>query len=68
MLVALGHAAVEAGYRVCFFSAAELVETLYRGLTDNSVGRVIESVLRADLVIVDEVGFAPVSTAMRSSP
>ncbi len=59
VLVALGHAAVEAGYRVRFFSAAELVETLYRGLADNSVGRVIESVLKADLVIVDEVGFAP---------
>ena len=32
---------------------------LYRGLADNSVGRVIESVLRADAVIVDELGFAP---------
>ena len=44
-----GHAAVEAGYRVRYFSAAELVETLYRGLADNSVGRVIEGILRADL-------------------
>ena len=58
-LVALGHAAVEAGYRVRYFSAAELVDTLYRGLADNSVGRVIESILRADAVIVDELGFAP---------
>jgi DNA replication protein DnaC len=58
-LVALGHAAVEAGYRVRYFSAAELVDTLYRGLADNSVGRVIEAILRADAVIVDELGFAP---------
>jgi DNA replication protein DnaC len=58
-LVALGHAAVEAGYRVRYFSAAELVDTLYRGMADNSVGRVIESILRADAVIVDELGFAP---------
>jgi len=36
-----------------------LAETLYRGLADNSVGRVIESLLRNDLVLVDEVGFAP---------
>jgi DNA replication protein DnaC len=35
------------------------VETLYRGLADNSVGRGIEALLRADLVIVDELGFAP---------
>lgn len=30
-----------------------------RGLADNSVGRHIESLLKADLVIVDELGFAP---------
>ena len=59
VLVALGHLAVEAGYKVRYFSAAELVESLYRGLADNSVGKVVESVLRADAVIVDEVGFAP---------
>jgi len=59
MLVALGIAAVEAGYRVRYFTAADLVETLYRGLADNSVGRVIETLLRNDLVLVDELGFAP---------
>ena len=59
LLVALGHAAVGAGLRVRYFVAAELVETLYRGLADNSVGRVIDGLLRDDLVIVDELGFAP---------
>ena len=59
LLVALGLAAVEAGSRVRYFVAADLVEALYRGLADNSVGRVIEAILRADLVIVDELGFAP---------
>jgi DNA replication protein DnaC len=58
-LIALGVAAVQAGHRVRYFTAAELVETLYRGLADNSVGRGIETLLRADLVIVDELGFAP---------
>jgi DNA replication protein DnaC len=59
VLVAIGHAAIDAGYRVRYFTAAELVETLYRGLADNSVGRVIESILRADAVLIDELGFAP---------
>ena len=59
LLVALGHPAVDAGKRVRYFSATELVETLYRGLADNSVGRVIEQVLKADLVLIDEIGFAP---------
>jgi len=59
VLVGLGHAAVDAGYRVRYLPAAELVEALYRGMADNSVGRQIATLLRADLVIVDEVGFAP---------
>jgi hypothetical protein len=50
---------LDAGHRVRYFTAAELVETLYRGLADNSVGRVIDTLLRNDLVLVDEVGFAP---------
>ncbi|WP_433501811.1 IS21-like element helper ATPase IstB (plasmid) [Sphaerimonospora sp. CA-214678] len=58
-LIAFGIAAIQAGHKVRYFTAAELVEALYRGLADNSVGRVIENLLRADLVIIDEVGFAP---------
>ncbi|HEX6758303.1 MAG TPA: ATP-binding protein [Propionibacteriaceae bacterium] len=45
LLLALGDAAVD--------------ETLYRGLADNSVGRVIDTLLRNELIIVDELGFAP---------
>ena len=61
-LIALGHAAVQTGLKVRYFTAAELVENLYRGLADNSVGRLIETVLRNDLIIVDEVGFAPLDS------
>jgi DNA replication protein DnaC len=53
MLVALGIAAVQAGHRVRYFTAAELVETLYPGLADNSVGKVIDTLLRNDVVLVD---------------
>ena len=42
-----------------YLTAAELAETLYRGLADNSVGRIIDGLLRNDLIIIDEVGFAP---------
>jgi DNA replication protein DnaC len=59
LLVGLGEAAVRSGKRVRYFAAAALVESLYRGLADNSVGRLIEGLLRADLVIIDELGFAP---------
>jgi DNA replication protein DnaC len=63
LLVALGHAAIDAGRRVRYFTAPELIESLYRGLADNSVGKVIDQLLRADLVIIDEIGFAPLDDA-----
>src|SRR5829696_10462086 len=59
LLLAIGSAAVEAGHRVRYYTAAELIDSLYRGLADNSVGKIIDSLLRYDLVIVDELGFAP---------
>jgi DNA replication protein DnaC len=58
LAVALGRAAVES-HRVRFFRADTLVEQLYRGMADNSVSRVIDSILRADLVVIDELGFSP---------
>lgn len=58
-LIGLGIAAVHAGHKVRYFTAADLVETLYRGLADNTVGKTIEALLRQDLLIIDEVGFAP---------
>ena len=59
LLVALGHHAVEVGHRVRYFTATELIETLYRALADNSVGKVITGILKADLILIDEIGFAP---------
>ncbi|WP_404393625.1 ATP-binding protein [Humibacillus xanthopallidus] len=58
-LIALGHAAVTAGHMLKYLTAADLIETLYRGLADNTVGKTIEALLRYDLLLVDEVGFAP---------
>lgn len=59
LLIALGHAAVTRGMRVRYFAAADLVESLYRGMADNTVAKIIDTLLRADLIIVDELGFAP---------
>jgi DNA replication protein DnaC len=58
-LIGLGIAAVNAGHRVRYFTAADLIDTLYRGLADNTVGKVIDTLLRTDVLMVDEVGFAP---------
>ncbi|WP_456094169.1 IS21-like element helper ATPase IstB [Nakamurella alba] len=58
-LIALGHAAATTGMKVKYCTAADLIEQLYRGLADNSVGRTIENLTRNDLLIIDEIGFAP---------
>ena len=58
-LIGLGRAAVTAGYKVRYFTAVDLVEHLYRAVADNTVGRSIEQICRNDLIIVDEIGFAP---------
>jgi DNA replication protein DnaC len=58
-LIGLGRAAVEAGHRVRYYTAVELVEQLWRAVADNTVGRAIETVCRNDLIVVDEIGFAP---------
>jgi DNA replication protein DnaC len=58
-LIGLGVAAIHAGDKVRYFTAADLVETLHRGPADNTVGKIIESLLRVDLIILDELGFAP---------
>ena len=59
LLLAAGRAAVLAGHKVKYLIAADLVETLYRGVADNTVGRVIDALLRHDAILVDELGFAP---------
>ncbi len=42
-----------------YLTAAELVERLFSGLADNTVGKTIDTLLRNAYVIVDELGFAP---------
>jgi DNA replication protein DnaC len=58
-LVGCGVRAVERGMKVRYLVAAELIETLYRGLADNTVGKVISQLLRHELILIDELGFAP---------
>jgi len=61
VLAAVGIAAVQAGHKVRYYTAADLVDALYRALADNSVGKTIEGLLRHDLILIDDVGFSPLS-------
>jgi DNA replication protein DnaC len=58
-LVGCGVRAVDGGMKVRYVVAADLIEALYRGLADNTVGKIITTLLRNELILIDELGFAP---------
>lgn len=61
LLEALGQQAVEQGLKVAWFTLENLGVLLRRHRADDSVTKAITRVLRADLVVVDDVGLLPVS-------
>jgi DNA replication protein DnaC len=58
---ALGHAAVAAGMNVAWFSIEDLGVLVRRHRVDDSVAKAFTPILRAQLVIVDDIGLLPVS-------
>ena len=61
LLEALGQHAVEQGLRVAWFTLEDLGVLLRRHRADDSVTKAIDRVLRADLVVVDDIGLLPVA-------
>ena len=62
LLEALGQHAVEQGLRVAWFTLEDLGALLRRHRADDSVSKAITRILRAELVVVDDIGLLPVST------
>ena len=58
--MSLGHDAVTSGRRVAWFSLETLGVLVRRHRADDSVTRAIGRILRADLVVVDDIGLLPV--------
>ncbi len=61
LLEALGQQAVEAGLKVAWFTLEDLGMLLRRHRADDTVTKAIARVLRADLVVVDDIGLLPVA-------
>lgn len=59
-LEALGQQAVEAGLRVAWFRLEELGALVRAHRSDDSVGSVVDRILRADLIVVDDIGLLEV--------
>jgi DNA replication protein DnaC len=61
LLEALGQQAVGAGLKVAWFTLEDLGGLLRRHRADDTVSKAIARVLRADLVVVDDIGLLPVA-------
>ena len=56
---ALGHIAAEAGYRVRYYRAADLLADLYASLADGSTDKLVRNLARLDLLIIDDLRDVP---------
>ncbi len=62
LLEALGQQAVEAGLHVAWLRLEDLGVLLRRHRADDTVAKAIQRLLKAELVIVDDIGLLPVAT------
>ena len=60
-LEALGHPAIDHGAHVSWFSLEHLGALVRRHRADDSTGRAIKKILRADVIVIDDIGLLPVA-------
>ncbi len=58
---ALGHLAIDKGKTVAWHTLETLAQLLRRHRADDSISKAIARLIRADLVVIDDVGLLPVS-------
>jgi DNA replication protein DnaC len=61
LLEALGQLAVEQGLHVAWFALEDLGGLIRRHRADDTVSKAISKILRADLIVVDDIGLLPVA-------
>ena len=59
---ALGHAAVDAGHKVSWFSLEHLGALVRRHSADDTATKAIKRIMRADVIVIDDIGLLPVAT------
>ncbi len=60
-LEALGHAAIDDGAHVSWFSLEALGALVRRHRADDTTGRAIKRIMRADVIVIDDIGLLPVA-------
>jgi DNA replication protein DnaC len=62
LAIALRMTALDAGFRVRFFNASDLIERMIKANQQDSLEEMIKRLARFQLLIVDEIGYLPFST------
>lgn len=62
LLEALGHTAIDNGAHVLWFSLESLGALFRRHRADDTTGRALKRIMRADLICIDDIGLLPVAT------
>jgi DNA replication protein DnaC len=57
LALALGHLAVDAGYRVCYVTAADLVARCHRAALEGRWATTMRTLAGHKLLIIDELGY-----------
>lgn len=60
LAIALGHAAVEKGYKVCYERMTGLIKVLTRADLSRAAQFRLSRLSKSDLVIIDEIGYTPI--------
>jgi DNA replication protein DnaC len=65
LAIGIGHKAVEAGYRVLFRNALDLVEELELAEMKGELKKRVSALAKYDLLIIDELGYLPMTRQAR---
>lgn len=60
---AIGHAAIDSGLKVSWFTLETLTQTIARSKVDASTTKVVQRICRSDLIVVDDIGMLPAGQA-----
>ncbi len=61
--IAFGIQAVEKGYKVCFERIQSLIKLLRTAEVQKTAGYRIQRIIKSDLLIIDEIGYTPITKA-----
>ena len=67
LAVGLGFQAINSGYTVCFEKMVNLIKIMDTAETERSAGFRLKNIKKAQMIIIDEIGYTPISRSQANS-